>query len=74
MAFKNKEKKMQRDWKHIVHNELRTNERSIAWLSRRLGYSPSHVNRLLSGERPLPEDKKTLLAQILNISKETLFG
>ena len=53
---------MQRDWKHIVHNELRTNERSIAWLSRRLGYSPSHVNRLLSGERPLPEDKKTLLA------------
>ena len=50
---------MQRDWKHIVHNELRTNERSIAWLSRRLGYSPSHVNRLLSGERPLPEDKKT---------------
>ncbi len=65
---------MQRDWRDIVRNELRTNERSIAWLSRRLGYSPSHVNRLLSGERQLSDEKKESLASILNISLETLFG
>ena len=65
---------MQRDWRDIVRNELRTNERSIAWLSRILGYSPSHVNRLLSGERQLSDEKKESLASILNISLETLFG
>jgi ribosome-binding protein aMBF1 (putative translation factor) len=37
------------DWKEAVHQWLEKNDRSQAWLARRLGITPEHFNRCLRG-------------------------
>lgn len=60
------EKLTNKHWGDVVKIELKKEDRSIAWLGRKLGYSTSHMNRVLSGTRFLPVNKMRELKSIVD--------
>jgi hypothetical protein len=58
---------------HRVLSHLRDRERSVAWLSRQIGYSVSYTWRVLNGERRATPEFKERVATALGKGVEDLF-
>lgn len=53
---------------------LKEQERSLSWLARQTGHSPSYVHRMVvTGERPLTADFKAKSAAALGVPESLLF-
>ena len=63
-----------KNWSETVLEQLNYHERSQAWLARRLKIDRSTLNKMLHGDRKFPEAKRELLASILNLKEEHIFG
>jgi transcriptional regulator with XRE-family HTH domain len=58
---------------HRVLSHLRDRERSVAWLSRQIGYSVSYTWRVLNGERNATDEFKKRVAAALGVPADELF-
>lgn len=58
---------------HPLSAVLESQERTLAWLARKTGKSPSYVTRVISGERNASPDFKRKAAQALSVPEQMLF-
>ena len=54
-------------WAVAVRQALAERERTMSWAARKVGLSPSHLHRVLEGERPLTEAIAQALAALLEL-------
>lgn len=50
---------------------LERDERNLAWLARKTGWSLSHLYRVTIGERPVSRDLAAVLAELFGVPIET---
>ena len=58
---------------HPIVAMLETQERSLSWLARKTGKSPSYVLRVTTGERRPSDDFKARAAEALGVPAAFLF-
>lgn len=58
---------------HPILAVLESQERSISWLARKTGKSPSYVLRVTQGERRPSEDFRRRAAEVLTVPEHMLF-
>lgn len=58
---------------HPLSAVLESQERSLSWLARKTGKSPSYVTRVLQGERKPSDDFKKRAAEALSVPEHLLF-
>lgn len=58
---------------HPLSGVLESQERSLSWLARKTGKSPSYVTRVLNGERNPSSDFKQRAADALGVPETMLF-
>ena len=58
---------------HPLSHILASQERTMSWLARKTGKSPSYVLRVISGERTPSNDFKTRAAVVLGVPVDLLF-
>lgn len=58
---------------HPLSEVLESQERTLAWLARKTGKSPSYVTRVLQGERNPSPDFKKRSAEALGVPESLLF-
>lgn len=51
---------------HVKHL-LARDERSASWLARKVGVSPSHLHRVVRGDRQLTDDLATAIASVFGV-------
>lgn len=58
---------------HPLSSVLESQERSLSWLARKTGKSPSYVVRVINGERRPSDEFKQRAAEALGVPIELLF-
>lgn len=58
---------------HPLSAVLESQERSLAWLARKTGKSPSYVTRVLQGDRKPSADFKTKASEALGVPEQLIF-
>jgi transcriptional regulator with XRE-family HTH domain len=58
---------------HPLSDVLASQERTLSWLARKTGKSPSYVLRVTTGERNPSEDFKARAAEALGVPVALLF-
>ena len=58
---------------HPLSAVLESQERSLSWLARKTGKSPSYVLRVVTGERRPSEDFRSKAADALGVPEAMLF-
>lgn len=53
-----------------IKDTIERQGRRKTWVSEQLGITPSHLSRLILGERPITERNATKLAEILGVPVE----
>lgn len=58
---------------HPIAGVLDSQERSLSWLARKTGKSPSYITRVLNGERNPSPEFKAKAAEALGVPQQLLF-
>jgi transcriptional regulator with XRE-family HTH domain len=58
---------------HPLQDVLASQERTLSWLARKTGKSPSYVLRVTTGERRPSPEFKAKAAEILGVPESLLF-
>ncbi len=58
---------------HPLSEVLESQERSLSWLARKTGKSPSYVTRVLQGERRPSDDFKRRASEALGVPESMIF-